>query len=206
MKANQDREPELNPFAAPMLDVTDDPFEPLDRRLTFKWLLLWTVMLVINVPVCFLLGFGYEEDGSPFMVIGVSALWFFGPLFRRTLPRTCQALMTGSLITACFQFLPWLHMFAGIVSIHAIESMTGGKNDNAPLFPRVTLITISTGLIVMIAAMMIGAVVNVFLDALSGRRSANRSAATTKSTEAGERRLGPSFNDQAPIDMIELDR
>jgi hypothetical protein len=146
-------------------DITEAPIEASYR----KKLITWIVVFLLNLPLP--LFFGSSMVAGAGVVGMVSAILFLlmaGVFATSRFPRLLSALQVGGVVTAVSQFLPILHMFAGVVAMsvtHQIVATAGANADDFNVMPECTLFVggfcatfITAGIVLFVAAAIGGLV------------------------------------------------
>ena len=102
------------------------------------------------------------------MVSAILFLLMAGVFATSRFPRLLSALQVGGVVTAVSQFLPILHMFAGVVAMsvtHQIVATAGANADDFNVMPECTLFVggfcatfITAGIVLFVAAAIGGLV------------------------------------------------
>ena len=135
------------------------------------WLWGWAVLLLFNLPLPLLFGFGMTSGAGTFgMLAGVGVVWLIGHLAIARVSEIRDPLLVGGIIVALSQVIPVAHIFAGALALAAITGSDVKNLDSAPAGFAVTLLTAA---LLAVVALMIGFVLCAVVGALEAwdRRS-----------------------------------
>lgn len=154
---------DANPYRAPG-SIEPEASKPptAERRQLLRLLAAWTVVCLLNMPLPAFFGWASaSERGRAGMVAGAAALLFLGGSICVAWRKYGWALVIGGVPIGLSQFLPILHVMAGLVAM-AIGEWLGQVevSDAAVMQIRSEtggfVVTIITGMLLMAGAMLAG--------------------------------------------------
>lgn len=124
---------------------------------TWSWRFKWLAIFTLNLPVALSLGGGFTQNGGQAgMCAAIAFLWFWANCVGERKPAFASAMTTGGVVVALLQFLPILHIMAGIIGLGVGDPST--IRNGSPLHRefRGFLATLITGGILQAIALAIG--------------------------------------------------
>ena len=111
---------EQNPYQPPS-ELSVAPLPTTDSRATHTFV-LWTVLFVVNLPLPVLFGATVTRGPARWgMVLIVAGVYAFGLLFCLNNPKRSKSLLAGSTMLALSQFVPVIHILAGLSAISVVS-------------------------------------------------------------------------------------
>lgn len=173
---------DANPYRAPSSIEPEAPGPPIaERRQLLRLLVGWAAVCLFNMPMPLLLSWDLtRRHGRGGMAAGAAALLFLGGGICAAWRKFGRALVIGGIPIGLSQFLPILHLMAGLVALAIGERLGRVKNDDAVVMEIRSefsgfVVTMVTGTLLMAAAILAG----LFIQAVAPSRW--RKAATRDS-------------------------
>lgn len=180
----------MNPFQPPE-PVTEElaipPVEKVESDATartrdYVW---WAIVLAMNILLPAFLALAVTSPRGMFgMALAVGCFYAAGCWVHYRVPHVGRSLNAGGVAVALTQFVPLLQIFAGAAGIE-VARVLGGMGDEGDQTPMGSLMstwgafvcTITTGLILVSIALIVGAIFATISGTFRGNKTADHSRA-----------------------------